>query len=78
MTDIDVEGERARFEAWAIEIGCTPEYRKRDNRGRYAAQWLDDAWDGWLAAKRDAAPGEFICTKCGLRTDAESSGDANF
>lgn len=54
---IDEEVERVAFNDWALEIGCTPGSLKRDKRGRYAAEWLDDACYGWLAAKRHAAKG---------------------
>ena len=65
MTTIDIEAERLKFEAWARP---NPTYRDadllerrtaRDGDGReildsYFNDRIQNLWQGWLAAKRDA------------------------
>lgn len=51
--DVDVEGERAGFEAHYASEGVT-QFRRDPLRNRYQLRWLNDAFNGWLAAKRDA------------------------
>lgn len=43
---IDIEVERPKFEAWVRGFGSGTHL---DNRGRYSIDWVDSAWDGWLA-----------------------------
>ena len=66
MTDIDVEAERVRFEAWAQDR----ELNLRRTAGRsiidYYSTFTECAWLAWKAAKRDAANGIGV-----YRRDAE-------
>ena len=78
MTNIDIEAERLRFEVFLLKEFWSQREFQRYPHGGYISEYTSHVWDGWLAAKREAATGEFICMKCGLRTDAESSGDSNF
>lgn len=54
---IDIEAERAKFEAWCIANGVWRiSLQRRINTGCYADQYTEIAWDAWQVRAKQQEP----------------------